>query len=173
MRFGERDELRDSVAISHVVLLHRRTLSAPELRLKNDWGFLARYTTCVREVSNPGCLCEYGLIVGFMQLFRVKRAFITLAKEENMLEMFDPEEPHSTLMREDGGLCINVLRSQSGVCFLPDLDRDERYSNAVSIFPAKRPPYVVTQKSFQPFRTSVLKGSTLRASASPLYRRSA
>jgi hypothetical protein len=63
----------------------------------------------------------------------VKRAFIALVKEENVLEMFDPQEPHSLVMREDEGLCTAVLKLPSGVFSVADLDADERYANAVCL----------------------------------------
>lgn len=116
--------------------MHRRTLAAPELRLRNDWGFLGKYTTCVREVSPVSTYLHRNLIELFLslQLFKVKRAFLALSKEENALEMFDPQEPHSLVMREDEGLCTAVLKMPSGVFSVADLDADERYVNAVCIF---------------------------------------
>ncbi|KAJ9101890.1 hypothetical protein QFC21_003230 [Naganishia friedmannii] len=90
----------------------RKTLSAPELRLKNDWRFLSRFTSYVRD------------------LFHVKRAFITLVKEESILEMFDPQEPHSIIMQQDEGICYQTLKNPQGVYSVPDMGADERYANA-------------------------------------------
>lgn len=65
------------------------------------------------------------------QLFHVKRAFITLVKEENVLEMFDPQEPHSITMQQDEGICHETIKSREGVFAIPDMGADERYANAV------------------------------------------
>jgi hypothetical protein len=72
-----------------------------------------------------------GLPDRFSQLFHVKRAFITLVKEENVLEMFDPQEPHSLIMQQDEGICHQTLKSPDGVFSVPDMAMDERYVDAV------------------------------------------
>jgi hypothetical protein len=67
--------------IPHVVLLHRRTLAAPELRLKNDWGFLSQYTTCVREVSCGSMLSfRTRLTVSFPAAFQSEKSFYRVGK---------------------------------------------------------------------------------------------
>ncbi|KAJ9116857.1 hypothetical protein QFC22_004514 [Naganishia vaughanmartiniae] len=127
---NERDSVCDvlhesrtfSAVDSYIGSRYRKTLSAPELRLKNDWRFLSRFTSYVRDLIRDRD--------ALFQLFHVKRAFITLVKEENVFEMFDPQEPHSLILQQDEGLYKHTLHSPDGGYAMQNLAFDEQYVDA-------------------------------------------